>query len=707
MVIRAPGFSVGFQPVLCTAYARAPERPSEARPTMDGARAAQRCRLFGVAGAVIGTALVCSAALLLRGPSDPAGHAAAVDLASESGLEKRRPQPSPLDKPPRRTLEYEWVVTSVWDRRPDCMAVDERWPRRVLLVNGQHIGPHINVTRGDIVKVKVTNMIEARDFGHNEMHGITIHWHGLKQRSKTQWSDGVGWLTQCPIGYNRSYTYVLDTAQDSVGTHWWHAHTGSDNADGMYGAFVVREPANRRLPKEYAYDADLPVLFVQGWWNYSAPSLEWGLQQQELRWVANAQSILMNGKGVNGPSLDKRAEPGNSAGCDLDSLDTWWTYDIQPGRTYRLRVVAAGTLLPINITMPGHRMTIIEADGAYVQPLEVDELLVNLGQRYSVLFTADQPVGNYEIVASVYGRQARSGQCALEYRKSFEYEWEAGTFSTTQSCGGLDPAEAGVDAARRAALDGQAIETNFRLPSGLAVLHYTGAPYSLARLHQGRYGSEEEKLRARTINWVQNLTIAQRDALSRRVAAFENRLRANTNLNSYDSGQKLPTSRGAVPRVDMALTTWWPGKLPQRWHDDALPGYITAPTLADGPGVRAGALPVYKWAVNNVTQAFGAKRGVASARGLPVETQFYAKTVQGYEITPDYELWPKPGDGPNPTYTLGVFAWQLDFGAIVDFVIYNDDLAEEHPCAHAARASRAHGALARRRARSDAGCARA
>jgi iron transport multicopper oxidase len=42
-------------------------------------------------------------------------------------------------------------------------------------------------------------------------------------------------------------------------------------------------------------------------------------------------------------------------------------------------------------------MTIIEVDGTEVQPVEVDSIPIFAGQRYSVVVTADQPVGNYWI----------------------------------------------------------------------------------------------------------------------------------------------------------------------------------------------------------------------------------------------------------------------------------------------------------------------
>ena len=49
--------------------------------------------------------------------------------------------------------------------------------------------------------------------------------------------------------------------------------------------------------------------------------------------------------------------------------------------------------------MDGHNMTIIEADGIEVEPVVVDSLPIFAGQRYSVVVTANQPVGNYWIRA--------------------------------------------------------------------------------------------------------------------------------------------------------------------------------------------------------------------------------------------------------------------------------------------------------------------
>ena len=71
--------------------------------------------------------------------------------------------------------------------------------------------------------------------------------------------------------------------------------------------------------------------------------------------------------------------------------------NVQQGSRYRFRVVSTSCDAPFNFTIDGHRMTIIEADGTEVHPVEVDSIPIYAGQRYSVVVTADQPVGNYWI----------------------------------------------------------------------------------------------------------------------------------------------------------------------------------------------------------------------------------------------------------------------------------------------------------------------
>lgn len=42
----------------------------------------------------------------------------------------------------------------------------------------------------------------------------------------------------------------------NAGTHFWHAHTGLQKIDGLYGSVIVRQPPSRD-PNSHLYDFDL------------------------------------------------------------------------------------------------------------------------------------------------------------------------------------------------------------------------------------------------------------------------------------------------------------------------------------------------------------------------------------------------------------------------------------------------------------------
>jgi FtsP/CotA-like multicopper oxidase with cupredoxin domain len=73
--------------------------------------------------------------------------------------------------------------------------------------------------------------------------------------------------------------------------------------------------------------------------------------------------------------------------------------NVEYGKRYRFRIVGASCDPWFNFTIDGHPMTVIETDGIETEPLVVDSLAVFAGQRYSVVVTANQTVGNYWIRA--------------------------------------------------------------------------------------------------------------------------------------------------------------------------------------------------------------------------------------------------------------------------------------------------------------------
>ncbi|KAG9308060.1 laccase [Chiua virens] len=176
----------------------------------------------------------------------------------------------------------------------------------------------------------------------------SVHWHGLFQL-QTNWADGVSWVTQCPLQQQEAFMYQF-TPTGQTGIYWYHSHYRTQYCDGLRGPLVIYDPED---PLAYMYDVDdeTTVITLSDWYHSSSTIL--GAEFQPI----NSNATLINGHG---------------------------------------RVAVS---FQFNFTVDGHRMMIIEVDGNEVEPVEVDSMPILAGQRYSVVVTADQIVGNYWIRA--------------------------------------------------------------------------------------------------------------------------------------------------------------------------------------------------------------------------------------------------------------------------------------------------------------------
>ena len=81
------------------------------------------------------------------------------------------------------------------------------------------------------------------------------------------------------------------------------------------------------------------------------------------------------------------------------------------GQRVRLRLINAGSDTAYRVAVGGHRLTVTHADGFPVVPVEVDNVLLGMGERYDVIVTA-QP-GAFPIVAVPEGKSDPAGEAVL------------------------------------------------------------------------------------------------------------------------------------------------------------------------------------------------------------------------------------------------------------------------------------------------------
>ncbi len=104
------------------------------------------------------------------------------------------------------------------------------------------------------------------------------------------------------------------------------------------------------------------------------------------------ESVLFNGRGR----------------FDKESATPLTTLEVKPGETLRLRLINGSTTYALRFQIDGHRLTVIASDGAPLEPVEVDNLLVNIGERYDVLVRADQQGAAWIRAATLAGDEARA-----------------------------------------------------------------------------------------------------------------------------------------------------------------------------------------------------------------------------------------------------------------------------------------------------------
>ncbi|MED6181434.1 hypothetical protein PIB30_019332 [Stylosanthes scabra] len=283
-----------------------------------------------------------------------------------------------LQRGEARIRHYRWDVKYEF-KSPDC------YKKLVITINGRTPGPTIQAEEGDTVIVQVNNSLITEN--------LAIHWHGIRQIG-SPWFDGTEGVTQCPIlpGDTFKYQFVVDQA----GTFLYHAHYGMQREAGLYGLIRVKP----REPEPFTYDYDRSII-LDDWFHKSTYEQAAGLSSIPFQWVNEPQSLLINGKGRFNCSLSPIAGTCNATNPECAP----YSQTVVSGKTYRLRIGSLTTLSALSFQIQGHKMTVVEADGHYVEPFEVDNLFIYSGETYSVLVKADQdPKRNYWITSNVVSR---------------------------------------------------------------------------------------------------------------------------------------------------------------------------------------------------------------------------------------------------------------------------------------------------------------
>ena len=290
----------------------------------------------------------------------------------------------------------------------DPQFVDGKTYRAIIAVNGQVPGPTFIVHEEQFVIMNVKNNLTTED--------LSIHWHGLHQMG-TPWMDGVGQITQCPIGPSTTFRYIY-RARPS-GTFWYHSHSGGQRTDGVFGALIVKESAVRMNTTQTLLEPYGLSNFIDLPNKHTMTLLDWQ-EETSIDLFTQLNSALGfyldNPYGQVPTSNDERYSSTRSYdGGEIGPVpyfsgiingigrhdDVPYTqtrlsvFTVEEGNIYRFRLIGAQGLYAYRFSIDGHRLIVVATDSYWVEPKEVDYIIIHTGERYDFLLNATGNETNY------------------------------------------------------------------------------------------------------------------------------------------------------------------------------------------------------------------------------------------------------------------------------------------------------------------------
>ena len=257
-----------------------------------------------------------------------------------------------------------------------------------ITLNGVLPAPLIRLREGQNVRIHVENGLDE---------DTSIHWHGFILPFHM---DGVPGISFPGILPGTTFTYEFPIRQ--YGTYWYHSHSGLQEQSGHYGPIII-DPA---AADPVAYDREHVVVLSD--WTFMHPHKVIAKLKQQGGYF-NRQRQTLSGLlgGDDGLErvmpLSERLDWGKMRMDPTDIADVTgstyaylinghgpqenWTGLFRPGERVRLRFINASAMTIFNIRIPGLPMTIVQADGQNVRPVETDEFQISVAETYDAIVT--------------------------------------------------------------------------------------------------------------------------------------------------------------------------------------------------------------------------------------------------------------------------------------------------------------------------------
>ena len=252
--------------------------------------------------------------------------------------------------------------------------------------NGTLPAPLVRFREGDDITINVTNTL------HED---TSIHWHGLLVPF---YMDGVPGVAFPGIKPGETFTYRFTLPHN--GTYWYHSHSGLQEQLGHYGPLII----DPKGADPVAYDREYVLVLSD--WSFESPHRVFAKLKKNSE-VYNFQERTVpefleaaDKRGL-GAAFEDRAMWGAMRMSPTDIADVTgatytylinghstadnWNAVFNIGEKVRLRIINASAMTIFNFRIPGLPMTVVQADGLNIQPVETDEFQIGVAETYDVI----------------------------------------------------------------------------------------------------------------------------------------------------------------------------------------------------------------------------------------------------------------------------------------------------------------------------------
>lgn len=261
--------------------------------------------------------------------------------------------------------------------------------RHAIAINGSIPAPALYFTEGDTAEMYVHNTLKTE---------TSLHWHGLILPNE---QDGVPYLTTSVIGPGTTHLYTFPIVQS--GTYWYHSHTGLQEQIGMYGAFIIHK-RNEEPMKEY-------TMVLSDWTDEKPHEVHRSLHRA-TDWYAIRKGATQNYfQAIKDGYFKTKVGNEWKRMTAMDVSDVYYdrfltngkVADEQPrfkaGDKVKLRIINGSSSTYFWLKYAGGKLTATATDGADVQPVEADRIIIAVAETYDVIVTVPEN-GSFEFLAT-------------------------------------------------------------------------------------------------------------------------------------------------------------------------------------------------------------------------------------------------------------------------------------------------------------------